>query len=211
MVNSGQESAQATASHVSDEELLLEYRERNDFDAFTRLVHRYERELYNYLLRYIGNRDMAEDVFQATFMRLHEKRHLYTEGRRVRPWLYSIATHLAVDALRREGRQRAVSLDTQRGESADEGTTLLDLLEYDSPSPSEQFDEGERRIWTQQAVDALPEHLRLVVILIYFQGLKYRDVSEILNIPLGTVKSRLHTALARLHEAWKEEHPRSEE
>src|SRR5439155_27373982 len=97
---------------LSDEELVDHYR-AGVGRAFTELVHRYERELYNYLRRYLGDATLAEDVFQNTFLQFHLKLDLYEKGRLVRPWLYTIATHQAIDALRKAGRHHAVSIDAR--------------------------------------------------------------------------------------------------
>lgn len=186
----------------SDEELFARAR-RGDEPAFAGLVRRYERELYGYLRRYLGDASLADDVFQNTFLQLYLKRDQYEPGRPVRPWLYTIATHQAIDALRRAGRHPTVSLEQQTGEEADgEPHRLLGLLETRGPGPIDQVSTDEAREMVRQGVDALPDFLRKVVILAYFQGLPYRDVAEVLGIPVGTVKSRLHTALQRLHDAW---------
>src|SRR3954467_14359447 len=94
----------------TDEELLERFR-RGEADLFGVLVRRYERELYGYLRRYLGDAALAEDVFQNTFLQLYVKSGQYEKGRPVRPWLYTIATHQAIDALRRNGRHQAVSLE----------------------------------------------------------------------------------------------------
>src|SRR5262245_22167141 len=78
---------------ATDEQLLLQYRDTRDPDAFAILVRRYERELFNYLRRYLRNADQADDVFQATFLQVHRRCHLFDKNRRLRPWLYSIANH----------------------------------------------------------------------------------------------------------------------
>jgi len=167
------------------------------------LVRRYERELYGYLRRYLGDDHLADDVFQNTFLQVYQKANQYEPGRPVRPWLYTIATNQAVDALRRQNRYLAVSLDHSSAESQDgELRTLLELLEATTTDPLDQVQGEERRVLVRNAVDQLPDFLRQVVILAYYQGLKYRDVAEILGIPVGTVKSRLHAALLRLHESW---------
>jgi RNA polymerase sigma-70 factor (ECF subfamily) len=194
-------------SEASDEELILRYRDAGEMEAFEQLVERYERPLYNYLLRYVHNAALAEDVFQATFLRVHEKCHQFTEDRRFRPWLYSIATHLAIDAFRREGRQKAASLSQTVAEAETDVGTLLDLVRAHTPSPAEQLEAQERAEWTRQAVDALPEHLRVILLLAYFQGLKFQEVAEVLELPIGTVKSRLHKALVTLHSAWRRDYP----
>jgi RNA polymerase sigma-70 factor (ECF subfamily) len=189
---------------LSDEQLLSRYRDTADPDDFQELVRRYEREMYRYLARYLGNPALAEDVFQNTFLQVHLKRALYDDGRPVRPWLYSIATHQAVDAMRKAGRHPTVSLDrrvTTSGES-DPGT-LVDLLVGDESSPLVGLEEQERRDWVARSVERLPETLRQTLILAYHQDMKYREIAEILKIPVGTVKSRLHAALAKLQEMAK--------
>ena len=147
--------------------------------------------------------DLAEDVFQNTFLQLYVKSNQYEQGRPVRPWLYTIATHQAIDALRRTGRHQAVSLDQHQAEMRDgEIGTLLDLLEARGPGPLDLAEGEERKQRIRDSVDKLPDFLKQVIILAYYQGLKYREVAEILEIPVGTVKSRLHAALIKLQEAW---------
>src|SRR5205823_10026729 len=119
------------------------------------------------------------------------------------PWLYTIATHQAIDALRRQARHQAVSLDQEREElSSADVPQLLGLLESREEGPLEQLHAEERRQLVRASVDRLPDFLRQVVVLAYYQGLKYKDIADIMDIPVGTVKSRLHAALCRLHEAW---------
>src|SRR5438876_3235578 len=92
---------------------------RGDAAAFGVLVRRYERELYGYLRRYLGDASLADDVFQNTFLQLYTKIATYERGRPVRPWLYTIATHQAIDALRRNNRHTALSLDEPRSANDD--------------------------------------------------------------------------------------------
>lgn len=181
---------------MDDEALLLRYRDQHDQQAFDALVHRYEGELYAYLRRYLGNAALAEDVFQATFVHVHRKCRLYEEGRKLRPWLYSIATHLAIDALRKAERERAVSLSSRAED--DGGADLSRRLPARIRTPLAEVEDKELRERVRGAVDDLPEHLRSVVVLVFFQGLKYEEAAEVLGIPVGTVKSRVHAALGRL-------------
>ncbi|HEV3006019.1 MAG TPA: RNA polymerase sigma factor [Pirellulales bacterium] len=203
-------NAQALAD-LSDEQLLLRYGNAREDDVFRELVHRYERELYSYLYRYTHDSGLSEDVFQATFLRLHQKIEAFEPGRPVRPWIYSIATHLAIDALRKAGRRHTVSLDVQYDEAEAAASTLLDLVRDTMPQPLKQISDEERSAWARQAVAELPDYLRQVVLLIYFQGLTYQEAAEILAIPLGTVKSRMHAALVKLHRAWRKSHRDAEE
>jgi RNA polymerase sigma-70 factor (ECF subfamily) len=186
----------------SDEELFGQFR-NGQKEAFGTLLRRYEKELYGYLRRYLGDSDLAEDVFQNTFLQLYLKSDQYQAGRPVRPWLYTIATHQAIDALRRTGRHQALSLNQNQVELQDgEIRSLLELLETKGPGPREQAQDEETRQRVRAAVDRLPDFLKQVILLAYYQGLKYREIAEILKIPVGTVKSRLHAALVKLQETW---------
>ena len=188
----------------SDEELMQRFR-RGQSEAFGLLVRRYERELFGYLCRYLRDSALAEDVFQNTFLQLYLKSGQYEPGNPVRPWLYTIATHQAIDALRRNGRHQAISLDEQR-ETEGEGDCqrLTELLETREPGPFDHASRAEQREQVRAAVEQLPDFLREVLVLAYYQGLKYREIAGIVGIPVGTVKSRLHAALVKLQEAWAE-------
>jgi RNA polymerase sigma-70 factor (ECF subfamily) len=191
---------------LTDEQLLLAYRDRADRDQFALLVNRYEHELYNYLYRYTGNAEMAEDAFQATFLQVHLKCDQFEEGRKVRPWLYAIATNKAIDAQRRGRRHRLASLDQINGRHEDELGTLMDLVSSNEPDPVEVVEGDESQRWVRDEIAGLPDHLRSVISLVYFQGMKYREAAEALSIPVGTVKSRLHAAVLKLNEAWQADH-----
>lgn len=187
----------------SDEKLLLSYRSERDGRVFEELVHRYEKELYGYLRHYLGNAEMAEDVFQQTFLQVHLKCDQFEPGRKVRPWLYTVATNQAIDYQRRNRRHRAISLDRAvRGSIGDGASGLAELLGVATDGPAEDAATAEQHEALRREVDALPDLCREVVLLVYFQGLKYREAAEILSVPVGTVKSRLHTALQKLTESF---------
>jgi RNA polymerase sigma-70 factor (ECF subfamily) len=186
----------------SDEDLLDRLR-AGRWDYFGPLVRRYERELYGYLRRYLGDDDLAADVFQNTWVAVFRKVQQYEPGRAVRPWLYAVATNQAIDALRRRGRRAdATPLVAGPDAGADAGRPLTDLLPAAGPGPADAAEGAETAARVRAAVDALPDLLRQVVVLVYFQGLKYQDVADALGVPLGTVKSRLHAALAKLGDTW---------
>ncbi|MCS6866829.1 MAG: RNA polymerase sigma factor [Gemmataceae bacterium] len=186
------------------DEQLLERLRAGERDWLGTLIRRYERELFGYLRRYLGDDDLADDVFQNTFVQVYLKIHQYEPGRPARPWLYAIATNQAIDALRRRGRRADARIDGATTLD-DEGQPrpLFELLPAPGEEPPETAERDEQRQRIRAIVDRLPELLRQVVILAYFQGMKYRDVAEVLGIPVGTVKSRLHAALTRLTEEWK--------
>ena len=197
----------ADTGRMTDEELLLEYRLTGAAQLFETLVKRYERELYNYLRRFLNNQVLAEDAFQATFMQVHLKCHLFDVERKVRPWLYTVATNQAIDIQRRNKRHRLVSLDRPNRVQHDELGSLADILSSRESEPANGMEQGERKEWVRQAVAALPDQLRSAVRLVYFRGMKYREAADELHVPVGTVKSRLHSAVKRLGEAWAETHP----
>ena len=182
---------------VSDEELIRRV-QQDDETAFETLVHRYEHELYGYLRRYLGDAEMAEDVFQATFLRVHQKSSQFADGNRFRPWLYAIATNQAIDARRRNHRHRMVSLD-RPADARPESGSLAETIAAKGQNSTEMMQEAESVAWVLKAVSALPEPLRSTLDLVYRHGLKHREVACRLGIPVGTVKSRLNTALHRLH------------
>jgi RNA polymerase sigma-70 factor (ECF subfamily) len=184
----------------SDEDLLLEYRESGNRESFEQLVHRYERELFNYLRQYLGDAQMAEDAFQTTFLQVHLKCEMFEPGRRVRPWLYTVATNQAIDAQRRNKRHRMVSLDRRYGgDNQEDIGSLVEMLDSGAEDPLERIDAAERGEVVRDCVDGLPETLKQVILLVYYQGLKYREAADVLSIPVGTVKSRLHAAVSKLH------------
>jgi RNA polymerase sigma-70 factor (ECF subfamily) len=149
---------------------------------------------------------MAEDAFQATFLQLHLKCGMFEAGRRLRPWLYMIATNKAIDLQRRNKRRFWVSIHGMSADDSIDSGRLIDTLAGDEPSPESFIDSNERGEWINQRLAELPENLRVVVHLVYYQGLKYREAAEVLSIPVGTVKSRLHTAIMKLTDAWDGSH-----
>lgn len=189
-------------SQRSDEELLLAYRQTQDRELFEALVRRYERELFSYLQRYLGTSEMAEDAFQSTFLQVHLKCDQFEEGRRFKPWLYAIATNQAIDARRKDRRHRVLSLDKRSGQREERDWSLLEMMVSQQPGPQAQVGESERNEVLWLALNQLSEQMRTVVHLVYFQGLKYREAAEVMRIPVGTVKSRLHAAVSKLADFW---------
>jgi RNA polymerase sigma-70 factor, ECF subfamily len=190
-------------ARCSDEDLLTRFR-KGQRDVFGALVKRYQRELYGYLRRYLGDAELAEDVFQTTFVQVYTKAKQYEPGRPVRPWLYAIAVNQAIDAMRKAGRKQAFSLEQEQVDSDGERRGLVEILEGREADPFESAEASEVREIVRSCVDRLPDFLKHVVIMAYYQGLKYQEIADALEIPLGTVKSRLHAAIVRLNELWSE-------
>ncbi len=199
VVNEMSHSSVVDFAQWTDEDLLLEYRSTQQRGAFEELVRRYERELFNYLRHYLGNAESAEDAFQTTFMQVHLKCEQFEAGRMFRPWLYRIATNQAIDLRRRNRRHTAVSIDESFGSDDSSSVSFGETLTSNEPDPMRSSIRGEQAGQVREAVDQLPEILKQVLYLVYFQGMKYQDAAESLGIPFGTVKSRLNAAVKKLN------------
>ena len=144
----------------------------------------------------------AEDIIQETFVQVHLAANSFDPARSLRPWLYTIAANKARDLLRSRGRRQHYSLDTTGPD--DDGPAPSQKLEAaDTPVP-DLVDADERKAAVRQLVGRMPEHLRLILTLGYFQQLPYAEIAKILDIPVGTVKSRLHAAVNHFAKLWRE-------
>ena len=186
---------------IQSDEALIEAHLAGDEEAFSTLVSRHVRELVHYLARVTGSRATADDVFQEAFLQVHQSAHTFDLSRRFKPWLYTIAVNKARDWHRRQSRRHAVSLSTPIGGESD-GAGIIDLLEGDSPVPTDGIERIELAKQVREAVDSMPHHLREIILLSYFQKMSYNQIAETLQVPLGTVKSRLHAAVASFAQAW---------
>jgi RNA polymerase sigma-70 factor (ECF subfamily) len=186
----------------SDEELVAEYRAGNRA-AFEQLVGRYERELYHFLVRFLGDRAAAEDVFQETFLQVHQSVDQFDPQRRFRPWLFTIAANKARDLRRSQARRPVNALQATVSPTDEESGEFIDLMQAVENLPEKPLERAELQQLVQKAVMSMPDHLRQILLLSYFHEFPYKQISEILDIPLGTVKSRLHAAVAHFADRWK--------
>ncbi len=192
----------------SDEQLVESYRTAQDAgaaEAFATLVDRYTQELFHFLVRFVGNRASAEELFQEVFLQVHLSADSFDVERRFKPWLFTIAANKARDFLRRNNRRQATPLSALCTD--EDGQGYLDLLEIDLPLPDEVSDQNEMRELVRQVIETMPDHLREVLLMAYFHRFAYKEIASMLDIPLGTVKSRLHAAVACFAEAWKARFP----
>jgi len=187
--------------HRSDEQLVAQIATKGAQAESARrfalgeLIRRYERPLYSYLVRFTCNATMAEDIFQECFLKLSRSAWRFDTTKPLRPWLFTIAANLARDELRRKRWQVEVSLDRSSpgGESAFGG-----LMPAGGRGPAEEASREEEAQMVRSAVAELDEPFRRVVELHFFEGRTCSETASVMRIPLGTVKSRLHTALVRL-------------
>lgn len=170
--------------------------------AFAQLVERYRRELFDFLSRLMGDAAAADDVFQETFLQIHMSAAAFDPARPLKPWLFTIAANKARDAMRHRSRRQAVSLDAAVSAS-DPGATYADIMPSDIPAPEAGPVNLETRRSVERIVERMPENLRAVLLLSYFHGMPYQDIAEILGLPVGTVKSRLHAAVKHFAREWQ--------
>lgn len=187
----------------SDEQLIEDYRNGHR-DAFSCLVERYQRELYHFLVRFVGNRAAAEDVFQEAFLQVHQSADLFDTQRRFRPWLFTIAANKARDLMRSQARRPTNPLQATIDGSNEEGSgQFLDLMEAATTMPDQPLEREEVQQLVQKTILGMPAHLREILLLSYFHQFPYKTIADILGIPLGTVKSRLHAAVAQFADRWQ--------
>ena len=186
---------------VRDETLLQRHLDGDD-QAFEALVTRYRRELFNFLARFTGDPALADDVFQDAFLQVHISGHKFDMSRRLKPWLFTIAANKARDALRSRSRRQAAPLDAPVGGDAEHGS-YADLMPANVPQPDESSLNIEARRVVLEVVSEMPLPLKTVLLLCYFHEFPYKDIAEMLSVPLGTVKSRLHAALKDFGRRWQ--------
>ena len=185
----------------TDEQVFEAFR-RDEPGAYRELIERHQDDLLRFLTRMVGDRAAAEDIFQDAFLQVHISAHTFDTSRRFRPWLFTIAANKARDYLRKRNRRKTVELSAPIKKS-EPGASFVDLLEVDVPSPDAAMNFSERDEMVQKALDQLGPALREVILLAYFQRMSYAQIAEDLGIPLGTVKSRMHSAVAAFARSWQ--------
>ncbi len=187
---------------ATDEQLLAGYAAGKP-GQFEELVKRYSHELFHFLVRFTGGIAAAEDILQEAFLQVHLSARDFDPSRRFKPWLFTIAANKARDMMRGRARRPEVSLDATVEDDSDGGQRFSDFLAAPSESPTRSVEQDEQRRIVRRTVEQMPDHLREALILGYYHKMPYKDMAEILGIPLGTVKSRLHAAVAAFAEAYQ--------
>ena len=166
--------------------------------AFDELVRRYGGSVFGHLLQLCGHREQAEDLFQETFKRVHEKAHTF-RGPRLKPWLLSIATRVAINGLRKNRRAKFLSLNqkTHCTKGDCEGSGAVAVLD-NSSNPLDEVVNTEQRQQVREAIGFLPVKQRATLILAYYQQLSYPEVAEVMGCSVGTVKTQMYRALRTL-------------
>jgi RNA polymerase sigma-70 factor (ECF subfamily) len=178
----------------ADDQLMWRVQMQDDPQAFAELVRRWEQPIQRLCTRMTGSVDKSQDLAQEAFARLFARRKAYKLGGNFAAYLRRIALNLCYDELRRSGARREISLTPE-----DEQDTPRDeRLAADGPTPDEQLDQQETGRAVRQALAALPEQYRSIVVLRHYENLKFREIAEVLGLPEGTVKTRMTEALNEL-------------
>lgn len=179
----------------TDEVLMAQVKEGKDA-AFQELVGRYKNRIVGFVYRTVNNRELAEDIAQEAFLRVFTKSHTFRDGARFSPWLYRIATNLAINELRRRKRVRFISLEQPlRTQSGDE--LVRDVEDVDGRTPLALAEQQEMRQEIAKAIADLPIKYRVAFVLRDIQGHSYDAIAEMVGVPLGTIKSRVNRARGR--------------
>lgn len=187
--------SRAELQQMSDEDLMEQFQSGYE-QAFNLLVNRYQDRLHNFLYRYTHNHQDCEDLVQETFFRVFRSRHSYERIAKFSTWMYTIAINLAKSLYKKKKRMTKVTIHEDPNDSEDRPMKLedSDILPDDSLHEKMCIDELEK------ALMELSEDFREVVVLRDIQQLSYEEISEIADLPMGTVKSRINRGRAQLHE-----------
>ena len=191
---------------LSDNDLMTRLKEAAPAElaaGFEVLVHRYKNAIVSFLFRYVGDARTAEDLAQEAFLRVFRKIAEYNSTAKFSTWLYTIASNLAKDEFKRRSRHPAGSLDWESGRGADTTRNVPTAMASAGPGPDEELERGEVRERVAEALKLLKEDDREILVLKDVQGLAYEEIARILDLPMGTVKSRISRARLAFKDAWK--------
>lgn len=191
-----------TLANAGDSELLELYRNGQE-GAFREIIDRYKNPLYSFLRRFVSQQDIIEDIFQETFLQLYTSRDSFDTERPLRPWLFTIAANKAKDALRKIQRQSTTSMGAMADASDVSIEQVVNILASYDTTPDDEVTSNETAARVRQVIADMPDNLREILLLAYFEQFSYKHMADILSIPIGTVKSRLHTAVSYFMKKWK--------
>lgn len=179
-----------------DEDLMVQY-QQGEVRAFEVLLTRHKKPVFNFILRYVGDRETAEDLLQETFMRVIKGADAYKRQAKFTTWLYTIARNLCVDQTRRRKHRRHASLDAPMSASEESGT-LLDVIPGSEMASDRKSVNKELHETMQRAIGSLSEEQREVFLMREFLDMPFKQIADVVGVPENTVKSRMRYALEKL-------------
>ena len=172
---------------------------KGDQNAFADIVSLYQSRLYQVCYRMLGNKQEAEDITQEAFVRAYINLHTFDQKRKFSTWLYRIATNLCIDRIRK--KKPDYYLDA--AVAGTEGLTMYSQVAINEKLPVEKVEEMELQERVQYEISRLPEKYRMIIVLKYIEELSLQEISEIVDMPIGTVKTRLHRGREALRKQLK--------
>jgi RNA polymerase sigma-70 factor (ECF subfamily) len=189
-------SASSMFDDQADEDLMLQY-QRGEVRAFEVLLTRHRRPVFNFILRFIGDRETAEDLLQEAFMRVIKGAEAYKRQAKFTTWLYTIARNLCVDQTRRRKHRKHASLDQPMDNSDDSGT-LMDVIANKEMASDRKTVNKQLHEQMQRAIASLGEEQREVFLMREFLDMPFKQIADVVGVPENTVKSRMRYALEKL-------------
>ncbi|MFQ5707209.1 MAG: RNA polymerase sigma factor [bacterium] len=182
---------------MTDAQLIERYLD-GDITAFNTLVWRWENNIFNFVLRYVGNREEAKDLSQKTFIRVYRKLHHLRDMDKFSSWIYQIAINLCRDELKNRRRRQTYSLEGLQENDDGGANTNLPLEKATAQEPHDGVCSQDLREILNKALQAIPEEQRVVIIMKEYQGLKFTEIAEALQVSVNTAKSRMYYGLHAL-------------
>lgn len=181
----------------TDEELMLRYKD-GDKNAFEMLYRRYEKPVLDFIYRMLSDASAAESLCQEAFYRVVKSQKKYKATAQFKTWIFQIALNLCRDRMRRMKHRSHLSLNKPVKAQNDGTIELWDCISDPSPGIVENFESGELGSLIKAAITSLPEEEHLVVVMKEYQGMSYSEIAEVLDCPIGTLKSHNHRANQKL-------------
>ena len=179
-------------NELTDEQLIKDF-QAGDSHAFEELVERYKNRIYNFIYRFVNDVSLAEDLTQDTFLKLFTHKDSYREIAKFSTWLYTIAQNLAKTELRKRNRRQTYSVSDLSTEDREFVISSDQNIVVDKKSDVENFN-----LVIMDCLTELSEEFQIMIILRDFQELSYEIISNIMEIPIGTVKSRINRGRLKL-------------
>jgi len=175
----------------TDEELMSKFQSGNQ-NAYIELVNRYKDKLVNFVYPYVNDFSRSEDIVQDTMLKVYTKKHYYKEIAKFSTWIYTIAKNLANSEYRKTKRRKTKSF------SQISNDTEMPYLKSPDLDIALQYENEFNNNKINRAIEKLPEHFKSVIILRDIQEISYDEISLIMELPIGTVKSRINRARLQL-------------
>ncbi len=184
-------------SQTSDEELMRFYK-NGDTEVFSELFKRHKRSVYNFILRFTGQKEESEEIFQEVFIRIHRAAPLYEPTAKFKTWMFTIVRNLCIDSYRKKKIRKVESLDAPMRAGDDSSSNRYEVYKDEKPNQEEKNSDVELAQVIESALQQINEDQREVFLMREKGGLKFEEIAEVLGVSVNTVKSRMRYAMEAL-------------